>query len=118
MTAQKTEFEAFLHPIATEAGTLFLKGKGSFSKEALGALQRSLEKIADKPELGPALASLVQVAQHLDRDRNAKAASQALLRVAMTQTIALEELNKTAKQSEEDRQRAKRKAFNKFTGRN
>lgn len=105
-----------LHPVATIAAQYFLEGKGSFTPEALENLQLALDELADKPDLGPAVASLVRVAQHLENDRKARDAAQALLRVAMTATFALEEQNKKVKAEEEDAARIKRKAFSKFSG--
>jgi hypothetical protein len=107
-----------LHPIAAQAGSLFLQCKGSFDAEALEKLELELEKLHGRPELGPAVASLVQVAQYLDRERNAKNAAMALLQVAMAQTTALEALNEKARLAKEDESRKKQKAFSKFTGRN
>jgi hypothetical protein len=105
-----------LHPIATEASALFLQGKRTFTAEAIAKLESELDKIRERPELGPAIASLVQVAQHLDKNEGAQAASLALLRVAMTQTSSLEALNKKAKLVQEDEARRKQKAFAKFSG--
>jgi hypothetical protein len=105
-----------LHPIALDASTYFLKDARSFSEESLEKLTATLEGLHGKPELGPALASLVQVAQHLDLVEKAKAAAMALLRVAMTQTQALEEMNQKARLGQEDVARQKRKAFSKFSG--
>lgn len=105
-----------LHPIAAEAAALFLRGNRSFTREGIAKLEAELEKIRDRPELGPALASLVQVAQYLERGEKAKDASLALLKVVLSQTSALEALNQKAKLSQEDEQRKKREAFAKFSG--
>jgi hypothetical protein len=107
-----------LHPIALDASTYFLKDARSFSEASLAKLVEKLESLHGQPELGPALASLVQVAQHLELVEKAKPAAMALLRVAMSQTAALEELNKRAKHAQEDEARKKRKAFAKFSGQN
>jgi hypothetical protein len=106
-----------LHPIATMASASFIQGNRSFTPAALAELNETLEAISGTQELGPAIASLIQVAQYLEYGEKAKAASVALLRVAMSQTAALELLNDQAKKSVEDQARAKRKAFSKFTGR-
>ena len=81
-----------LHPIALEASTYFLKDRRSFSDDSLSSLESSLEKLHGQLELRPAVASLIQVAQHLERVEKAKPAALALLEVAMKQTSALEAL--------------------------
>jgi hypothetical protein len=108
--------ELELHPIAVDAATYFVKDKRSFSDDSLAKLIERLETLHGKPELGPALASLVQVAQHLDLVEKAKPAAMALMNIAVSQTAALEELNKLAKHAHEDEARKKRKAFAKFSG--
>jgi len=105
-----------LHPIATEASTYFVQGGNKLSQENLEKLTVALEALADKDEFGYALASLVQVAQYLDRTLNAKEASNALLELALSQTYALEQLNKKQQAKKADADREKAKAFNKFTG--
>ena len=105
-----------LHPIALEASTYFLKDKRSFSDESLEKLCATLEGLHGRAELGPALASLVQVAQHLDLVEKAKPAAMALLQIASAQTHALEALNQKLKVEQEDVARQKRKAFSKFSG--
>ena len=105
-----------LHPIALEASTYFLKDARSFSDASLSKLAAALEALHGQPELGPAVASLVQVAQHLELVERAKPAAMALLQIAMAQTSALEELNRKAKRAQEDEARKKRKAFERFSG--
>jgi hypothetical protein len=116
MASEGTPPPINLHPIATDASTYFVQGGNAFSKEALAKLAAALEAIAEKEELGPAVASLVQVAQYLDKTLNAKAASAALMDLAVAQTFALEKLNKKAQEKKQDADRAKAKAFNKFSG--
>ena len=105
-----------LHPIALEASTYFIRDKRSFSDESLKKLTATLEGLHGDVQLGPALASLVQVAQHLDLVEKAKSAAMALLQIATAQTQALEELNQKAKLAQEDLARQKRKTFSKFSG--
>ena len=108
--------EPALHPIALEASTYFLKDARSFSAASLSRLSEALEELHGRPELGPAVASLVQVAQHLELVEKAKPAAMALMRIAMSQTAALEELNQKAKVAQEEESRRKRMAFAKFSG--
>lgn len=105
-----------LHPIATEAATWFERGQGKLTKDALEALQKQLDALATDPQLGPAVASLVQVAAHLDKVLGAKAAADALLKVAMSATKALEAQNAKLEAGVQDKARQKKAAFAGFTG--
>jgi hypothetical protein len=105
-----------LHPLATDASTYFVQGGGKFTPEALQKLTTALEQLAGKDELGPAVASLVQVAQYLDRTLKAKDAAAELMNLAMAQTYELEQLNKKTRHKKEDADRQKAKTFAKFSG--
>jgi hypothetical protein len=104
------------HPIVVQAANYFVTGHGAFTQESLQKLQHSLEALAGKVELGWALECLVLFAQYLDKKHEATAAADALLDVAMTQTFALEQLNKQMEELNADNDRNRHKAFNKFTG--
>lgn len=106
-----------LHPIAEQAATLFEKGGGALSKDAVETLRAEVDGLADAPQLGPALASLIKVAAFLEQDRKAKKAADALLRIAVSAADALEAQNKAAKVKSEEGARKRRKQFAGFTGR-
>ncbi len=105
-----------LHPIALEASMCFLKDARGFSEASIAKIAASLESLRGQPELGPAVASLIQVAQHLETVEKARPAALALMRVAMSQTGALEAVNRKAQLAGEDVARRKRQEFAKFSG--
>jgi hypothetical protein len=104
------------HPLIAEAALLFDQRAGRYTADDLAKLEDSLAKYADSPALADAIGLLLQFAQYVETHLSNKNAADALLDVALTQTLALERLNKSLEEKHADADRDRHKAFCKFSG--
>ena len=116
MAADKSPPTPDLHPIAEVAAGHFEQGAGKFSDKALADLTKRIEALHQSPDLVLAVNALVQVAGHIDNNLGNKPEATKLLKIAVAATPALEALNRQAKAAESDARRARKQAFQGFTG--